>query len=191
MPDPKTDDASLDGLAAAARRGDRQALAGLLRGLQDTLWRVCVSQLGDLEQAEEAVQETASRLVSAVGAFAGRSTARTWAIGFALNVCRERRRRRRFADDSALVDHPDDRPAPDQHAAAVEQADALRRAISDLPERQREAITLRYLEQMTVRQTAEAMACAEGTVKAAIWQAIRRLRQALPHQPVETQANHP
>ena len=43
--------------------------------------------------------------------------------------------------------------------------------LADLPDRQREAIVLRFLEELSVEQTAAAMGCAEGTVKATVHQA--------------------
>ena len=48
-----------------------------------------------------------------------------------------------------------------------------------LPDRQREAVACRYLRGMTVRETAQAMSVAEGTVKAAVFAALEGLRKAM------------
>jgi len=56
---------------------------------------------------------------------------------------------------------------------------ALVAAIESLPDRQREAVTLRFLQEMSVKDTAEAMGCAEGTVKAAVFAALGNLRKVL------------
>lgn len=48
-----------------------------------------------------------------------------------------------------------------------------------LPERQRKALVLRFYAQLSVRETADAMGCAEGTVKSLTHQAIRRMRADL------------
>jgi RNA polymerase sigma factor (sigma-70 family) len=64
-------------------------------------------------------------------------------------------------------------------AELAEQRDRLRAVLDDLPERQREAVVLRFLEELSVEDTAAAMQCATGTVKATVHQALRSLRQRL------------
>lgn len=162
----------------AAKRGDRGALEQLLRGLQDSLWRFCLSQLGDPNAAEDAVQETAIRLVRGVGRFAGRSTAKTWALGVALNVCREHRRRSTRAATPLAEEPPGGEPSPSVHAADAEGAAAVNAWVAGLPDRQREAIVLRYFEGLSVDEAAAAMECAPGTVKAAVFAGLRALRKA-------------
>jgi RNA polymerase sigma factor (sigma-70 family) len=57
--------------------------------------------------------------------------------------------------------------------------DNLMEAVAELPSRQREVIACRYLRRMTVRETAEAMGFAEGTVKSAVSAALDKLRDRL------------
>lgn len=175
-------EAELLKLTRLAQSGNREALADLLRLLQDTLWRFCLSQLGQRIDAEEATQEAATRIVAHVDRFAEQSTVTTWALGIALNVCRElRRNRKRLAEELAMEPVGHD-PSPNELLALTEQASAMHAALNQLPERQREVVVLRYLEQLSVEQTAVAMACETGTVKATLWQALRKLRQALVSQ---------
>ncbi|MEN1680020.1 MAG: RNA polymerase sigma factor [Planctomycetota bacterium] len=168
----------LDELAMAAGRGDQQALADLLRALQDALWRFCVSQLGDRHAAEDAVQETAVRIVRGVRRFGGRSTAKTWALGIALNVCREHRRKRARTAAPLSEDPVTEAAPPSLRAMKAEGAEAVHAWVAALPDRQREAIVLRYFEGMSVDEAAAAMGCAPGTVKAAVFAGLRTLRQA-------------
>jgi RNA polymerase sigma factor (sigma-70 family) len=51
--------------------------------------------------------------------------------------------------------------------------------LDDLPQRQREAIVLRYFQQLSVEETAATMQCAPGTVKATIHQTLRKLKAKL------------
>jgi RNA polymerase sigma-70 factor (ECF subfamily) len=53
---------------------------------------------------------------------------------------------------------------------------SVRDAIATLAPRQRQAVVLRYLADLPVRDVAEAMGCAEGTVKATLHQALRAMR---------------
>ena len=59
---------------------------------------------------------------------------------------------------------------------AIEQNDLLKQTLATLPDRQREALVLRFFENLSTEQTAAAMNCAVGTVKATLHQALRRLR---------------
>jgi RNA polymerase sigma-70 factor (ECF subfamily) len=172
----------------AARGGDRSAQARLLCWLQDPWYRLCLSLLGDVERAREATQEAAVRFLRQLPLFRGDSTVRTWALGIAINVAREMRRSPRSVTGVAAWDeltgslgdgHRATPLSPDAAAELAEQRDRLRAVLDDLPERQREAVVLRFFEELSVEDTAAAMQCAAGTVKATVHQALRSLRQKL------------
>jgi RNA polymerase sigma-70 factor (ECF subfamily) len=167
----------------AARRGDRAARAELLRDLQDVWYRLSLSLLHQAELARDATQETALRFLRDLPNFRGHSQLRTWSLGIAINVAREMRRKsgRAAHDDEAtrLSEARRGVSAPDAEAAANEERENLRRLLDDLPDRQREVIVLRFFEDLPVAETARAMDCAEGTVKATLFQAIRALRSKM------------
>lgn len=163
-------------LIEAARRGSREARARLLQELQDPWFRLCLGLLRDTELAREAVQEAAYRFLRDISKFRGESSVKTWAFGIAINVCRESRRRRGVAGDGIEQAGGAD---PADAATDSESAEAVRAVLDELPERQREAVVLRFFEQMSVQETAAAMRCAEGTVKATVHQALRWMRERL------------
>lgn len=170
-------DTSLIEQALRAGREDRaRAQAELLGQLQDPWFRFCLGLLRDPELAREATQESAYRFLRDLPRFRGRSSVRTWAFGIALNVCREMRRRRQWTDQE--IDQPDhDDPAG--AVVSAESAGAVRAVLDELPGRQREAVILRFFEGLSVEETAEAMNCAQGTVKATVHQALRWLKERL------------
>ena len=163
----------------SARAGNRDAQARLLGAMQDHWFRFCSSQLRDSHRAEDATQETAIRVLQSLAKFDGRSSFKTWSFGIALNVCREARRKqqRHGGIDLANAAEPampeDDRG---DRLEADEQLATLHALLATLPDRQREVVALRYFEAMSVEETAAAMACAEGTVKASLFAALRALR---------------
>ena len=63
------------------------------------------------------------------------------------------------------------------------QSDWLWSALQDLPVRQRAAIVLRYYEDLTEAQTADAMGCAVGTVKSQVSAGLSKLRERLGDDP--------
>jgi RNA polymerase sigma-70 factor, ECF subfamily len=164
-----------------ARSGDRAAQAALLNSLADTWFRVCLGLLGDAEASREATQECALRLLRELPRFRGDSSLKTFAVGIALNVAREMLRSNpRLADGARAVERAT--PAaqgPPALAAQAETHGRVRRLLEDLPPRQREAILLRFFEQLSVEQAAAAMGCATGTLKATVHQALRTLKGRL------------
>ena len=164
--DALADDETLD----AARRGSREARGRLLCALQDPWYRMCLSLLADADLARDAAQETAVRFLRQLHGFRGDSQLRTWSLGEG------------DVDSAELVAtglRSAGGPGPDAGADLNEQRERLRATLADLPDRQREAVVLRFFEDLSVEETAAAMKCAEGTVKATVHQALRSLRNRL------------
>ena len=169
----------------AARAGNRDARAALLRELEDPWYRMCLSLLGKAEEARDATQETGLRFLKQLSSFRGDSHLRTWSLGIALNVVREMKRSAGrmmvVADAGEMADerHFGGDWSPSDAAEAAESREALRETLADLPDRQREAIVLRFFEDLSVEDTAALMRCAPGTVKATVHQALRSLRRRM------------
>ena len=164
----------------AARRGERAAQARLLSALQDIWFRFCLSQLrGDRDLATDATQETALRFLKQLSSFRGESQITTWSLSIALNVVRELRRKRQFDNLESAPDPVAATPRVQRLTEEQEESKILRRELDALPDRQRQAIVLRFFEELSVEETAAAMNCATGTVKATVHQALRALREKL------------
>jgi RNA polymerase sigma-70 factor, ECF subfamily len=141
-------------LLTRAGEGDREALSALLVPHQALLFRVCVSQLLSLPEAEDAVQETFVKAIRALtsGQFARRSSLKTYLIRIAVNVCQDARKSRResvsLSDVTLLTAGADNK--------AVENA-AIREALSSLAPRQRAVFLLRDIEEWSRIEVAEAL----------------------------------
>ena len=158
-------------------------MAALLNRLADIWFRFSVSQLRDADLARDAVQETAVRFMKQLISFRGESKIESWSLGIALNVIREQRRSARKLDPMKLAAGINPREKELAQSGESEfggdEITQLHGFLDDLPERQREAIVLRFFEGKSVEETAAAMNCAEGTIKATVHQALRALRQKL------------
>ena len=165
----------------AARVGRRDAQAVVLQEMQDVWFRFALGLLGREADAHDATQETALRVLKAIGTFDGRSTFKTWSIGIALNVVRETRRKRgpTIAGDEIEPLTKPSTDSPIQSASRAEDVARLRLLLADLPERQREAVMLRYFEDCSLEETAAHMGIAIGTVKACVHQALNALKQMM------------
>jgi len=177
----------IDETTQQAQLGERSAQAKLLRELQDPWYRMSLSLLRDPDRARDATQETALRFLKLLPQFKGNSTLTTWSMGIVINVVREMRRSIARHDAVSVETESAcgfaDQQAPDrepvERASNVEQATLLRAGLNELPDRQREAIVLRFFEELSVEETALAMNCAPGTIKATVHQALRVLRNKL------------
>lgn len=73
------------------------------------------------------------------------------------------------------------RSSGSDHAAHTESKVALRAALATLTGKQRAVLVLRYYEDLTEAQTADALGVSVGTVKSTARQALARLRERAPH----------
>jgi RNA polymerase sigma-70 factor (ECF subfamily) len=163
-------------LAERARDGDRDAFARLVERHYDFIYRVAYRFTGRREDAEDVAQDVCARLGRAVKSYRGGAAFTTWLYALVLNATRDgiRKNKRDSARTEAFGVH-----ALVLGEAEEEPDDAAERlwaAVRQLPDKQREAVTLVYGEGMTHAQAAETMAVAEPTVSWHVHEAKKRLK---------------
>jgi RNA polymerase sigma-70 factor (ECF subfamily) len=158
---------------------------GFLEAIGPRAYRFAELGLRHREDALDTVQEAMLRMVGYAGRPAAEWPALFWSILRSRVVDAQRRRgfRLRWMLPAAAhaeegVDWADDAPDPSRSHDGREAWSRLSEALSALPRRQREAFTLRVLEELDVAETARAMGCSEGSVKTH----LSRAREALQRQ---------
>jgi RNA polymerase sigma-70 factor (ECF subfamily) len=148
------------------------SFAQLYQAEQDKVFRVIWAFCGDRTIAEDATQEAFVRALERWPRLREQPWVVGWIISTALNVAR-RLQRRRWSHwiESAPVGMAREADT----TGAVELWQVVRR----LPRRQREAVALHYLADLSVAEVARLMGCREGTVKAHLAHARRALRAQL------------
>lgn len=144
-------------------------------GRQRTLMRTAYAMLGNPAAAEDAVQATFVAIYARwpqvregnPGAYARRTLVNT-----CISVWRSRRR-------ELVTDRLPEQPVAADHLRAE-----LFDALGQLPDEERAVIALRFLEDLSVRQVAQALELPEGTVKSKTSRALARLETSLA-QPTE------
>ncbi|MEU3529217.1 SigE family RNA polymerase sigma factor [Streptomyces sp. NPDC038707] len=145
------------------------------------LMRTAFLLTGEQHAAEDLVQSTLEQVYTAwrrVGA-ADDPEAYVRRVMINAHARKHRRRLREFLapkDDTGLVREVAD---TGDRIAQADDRSALLTALAQLPPRQREAVVLRYWEDLTETQAAEAMGCSVGTVKSNAAKGIAKLR-AIP-----------
>lgn len=165
---------SLDALALRLAGGDPGASAELVERHHAELYRYARVLLRDDPAAEDAVQEAFERAFAALGRYpAGRIetlSLRPWLYRIALNVVRNTWRDSRREVPVAEPPEPGGSPGADREAWM----DALE-ALGRLPEKQRVAVALRYLEDLPYSGIVEATGWPENTCKTLVRRGIGRL----------------
>jgi RNA polymerase sigma-70 factor, ECF subfamily len=150
----------------------------LLEAHGSTLKAMLRRLAGSHHDAEDAFQETASRIWHGLADCPRLRNPRAWmlTIGYrAFITVRARRLRTENLQDETVIRHD----SPLDLAQKSEDRDRLRAAIAELPEPIREVVALHYVGGLSLTQTAAAMQISQGTVKSRLNTAIRTLRRAL------------
>jgi RNA polymerase sigma-70 factor (ECF subfamily) len=127
--------------------------------------------IGDRGRAEEATQEAFARAFRRWRTVSRMDRPAGWVYVVALNTERKRWRR-----DERLVPAGGADGVGRDHADPVSASVVVHELLDRLAPRQRAALVLRYLGDLTVPEIARALGCAEGTVKSTLHDAVRNLR---------------
>jgi RNA polymerase sigma-70 factor (ECF subfamily) len=166
-------------LVEQAKDGDQLAFRSLYDANVDRIYRLTYRMAGDDELARDFTQDAFLRAWQRLDQFRGDAAFSTWlhtiAVSVALNGLRKvdrHRQRERSLEDAAHVAPGPSRLDPDAR-------ERLREAVDELPEMYRTVFLMHDLEGYSHGEIAAAMGVAEGTSKARLFRARRKLRKAL------------
>ncbi|MDQ3176214.1 MAG: SigE family RNA polymerase sigma factor [Actinomycetota bacterium] len=133
-------------------------------------YRAAFVILGDRGDAEDCAQEALARAMvrwRRVGGYG-----RPWVARVATNLAIDRTRRRKR---TVLRNEDGDRAEPGGDVFAAEREELVA-ALRNLPRRQREAVVLRHVADLSEAETADALGCSVGTVKSTVSRGLASLR---------------
>jgi len=141
--------------------------------------------------AEDVVQETVVRACKSYASFRGDSSFLTWTYTILARVAQASNQgRSRCIPADYAMSQPQQLPPVDRAVIIDDDARCVIEAIRSLPERQREMVTLRFLEELSYAEIAEALAISVGTVKATIFEAKMSLRSTLAGKGIRRKASY-
>ncbi len=166
-------------LVLRAQQGQADAHAELLRRHRRMVVSVVYGILGCRDEAEDAAQETIVKAYRSIGSYRLQHPYTAWlrriAVNTAVSRLRQQSRERRRDEVELTREDPGSTVSPHERVADAERNAHVRSAVEALPLRQRLAVTLFHLQDMTLADTADAMGCSVGAVKAH----LHRGREAL------------
>ena len=180
-------------LVKRVQKGDQAAFDMLFTRYQSKIVNLVSRYIRDSEEVYDVSQEAFIKAYRALPRFRGDSAFYTWLYRIAINTAKNhlvaRSRRPPASDvDVADTDYRDDadmlREAEDPESAMARDQlrDVIDKALTDLPDDLRSALTLREFDGLSYEQIAEVLECPVGTVRSRIFRAREFVDQRM--QPV-------
>jgi RNA polymerase sigma factor (sigma-70 family) len=195
QPDPK-EQQKLDSRAEdsrlihAALNGEKRAYRRLMEKYHDAIYSFIYRMVHEKHQVEDLTQEAFIKAFGSLGSFNEEFAFSTWLYKIATNNSIDYIRRRKLQtysidkpieskDSNYAYELPDDSYEADGELISDQRAALLMKAIQDLPEKYRNVIHLRHVEEKSYEEIAEKLRLPLGTVKAHIFRARELLYKAL------------
>ncbi len=192
---PSADTPAVLALVRQAQEGSRDGFDEIVFVHRDHVYAAAWHLTRNADDALDVTQEVFLRAFRSLASFRGHSKFSTWLHRIMLNASvdyvRREKRHRNNVSETEFEDGPEgearrSRPAESSVVAdqreqvyAAELQKRVNGALSRLSARQREAFLLRYMQDLNLKEAAEAMRCSEGAVKRHLFRAQARLRELL------------
>jgi RNA polymerase sigma-70 factor (ECF subfamily) len=165
-----------------------QELTCLISGSLPFLYRTALRRMGNVADAEDAVQDALLSAYSHVEQFRGQARMSTWLTSIVINSAGMKLRRRsrqasvpfdgQESDAHRLAEVlSDSRPNPEEECRRAERAELVAHSFRTLSPTLRRTFQLRHMDGLSIRETADRLGIPEGTVKARVARARARLKQ--------------
>lgn len=164
-----------------ASKGDASCLGTLFERHNKCVYQYCRQLTRQDAQAEDLVQEVFLKILRKAGSFSGRGSFKAWMFNIARNVTfdylrkNSRQGRAETVDETAeqLVDYR----TAEQAAAGMQEAGALKQALTNLPAGVQEVIWLGRFEFDSYEDLGRALGCKTGTARVRMHRAMQLLTQ--------------
>jgi RNA polymerase sigma-70 factor (ECF subfamily) len=176
----------ISALVELAQGGDSDAFGQLYERYVDTVYRYIYVRVGQVHLTQDLTSETFLRALRRLDTFSwqGRDIA-AWFITIARNLITDQAKSARFRMEITTADFFDaDKRADRADGADAEVLQRLRderllRAVQNLKPEQAECVVLRFLQGLSLAETARVLGRSEGAVKQLQLRAVRALRREL------------
>ena len=162
--------------------GDETAFTGLVNKYRKQVYAVAWRLVGNAQEADDLAQETFIKAYRNLNKFRGDAKFKTWLLRITTNAGINMKKSGRISKDSGEA--PDDNLEAFSGSALEGLLDderklQLRQAINQLPLKQKQTLMLKTYKDMTCEEVASVMKCSPGTVKANIFNALKKLKTML------------
>jgi RNA polymerase sigma-70 factor, ECF subfamily len=173
-------------LVDRAQSGDTEAFGLLYDEYGSAVYRYIYARVSSVALAEDLTSETFLRALRALDSFRwqGRDFG-AWLVTIARNLITDHFKSGRVRLESPtgeIETHDSTTHSPEIDVLAAVTADVVRRAVGELPDEQRDCLTMRFFAGMSIAETAKALDKSEGAVKQLQLRAVRQLAKVIPRE---------
>jgi|AGTN01.3.fsa_nt_gi RNA polymerase sigma factor, sigma-70 family len=176
---------------------DMNIFKSLVRRYQNRIFNVSVRMLGNVEEAEEVVQDTFLKMHQSLDKFRNQSTFAAWLFRIAYNLCVDAMRSRRrkgitmipittqsSMNEETETESPyhqikDDRPDPAEKLDNWERTKLVLDSLDQLPENQKSVLVLADMEGFSYQEISEIVGANVGTVRSRVHYGRLKLKELL------------
>ena len=172
-------------LIAECIAGNQDAIEVLVREYEMGVFRLALSILGEEAEAHEVTQETFLSALRALPSYQDKKSLRAWLYTIAVNHSRSHLRKRKIIERlrSTLTGifrlETEKQVSPEDAIIQNEKEFALWASLSQLDERHRIVVILRYFHELSISEISEILSLPEGTIHSRLYSAREKLRDAL------------
>jgi len=147
------------------------------------VFRYALRTLGNVQDANDATQDTMVKLLRNLHRYQDRWRFITWVLTIARNTCIDEFRRRRRLVYTEIPEVADTSAGPQELSSRKERAERLHEALDTLPPLYRDVLVLYHFEHLKYKEIAEMLGIPIGTVMNRIFRARHKLRDAYDSHP--------
>jgi RNA polymerase sigma-70 factor, ECF subfamily len=169
---------SEEDLALAVQQGDESALTQLIERHHSPLLGFLYRMTGgDRTLAEDLVQETFLRMMRSIHSYHYPRRFKSWLYAIATNVTRDYFKRAETRRTISVAEFdPEQFGASDEAGLSAGEEQMIAQALARLPDHQRSAVIMRYYQDLSLAEIAEALDIPVGTVKSRLSLGLARLK---------------
>jgi len=161
--------------------GDEKAFEQLVKKYEHSVLNTIYRYVGDRVEAEDIAQEVFLRVWRQARNFKGESRFSTWLYRIVVNQCLSDRRKYKetLQPLDATIEKEDGSETPEAEVERRKGAEIVRKAVDELPSRQRIALILSKFEGKSYKEVAQIMGVSLSTVESLIFRARSSLKKKL------------
>jgi RNA polymerase sigma-70 factor, ECF subfamily len=162
-----------------AQKGDAEAFTNLVETYQRPVYNLCYRMLGNLEDAEDAAQETFLRAYKALPHYDNTRPFSTWVLSIAAHYCIDQIRRRRMPvvsiEDLPIPDLPEHGPDMETKLSGKEERAHIRALLDALEPTDRALVVMYYWYDFSYEEIGQALKLTDSAVKSRLHRARRAM----------------
>jgi RNA polymerase sigma-70 factor, ECF subfamily len=164
----------------SCRSGDREAFRVLYELYKDRVYSIALYFFhGDAAMASDTTQQVFLKLLTSIHQFRGDAEFSTWLYRLVVNACMDAARNRKPTAECSGVEVAGPSTSQEEDYARAQMASSVREAVSSLPAKFRIAVLLRYFEDLSYEEMANALNCSMGTVASRLNRGHKMLAERL------------